>query len=82
MPEWGRADAYVEVGLDRASYSGRYNILCGKLIQEQLYTAASVIVAPRSGVEINEYSEFGDMMGLRTFISGQAGHIAAGAART
>ena len=33
-----------------ASYAERYNILCRKLIQERLYTAASVIVSPRTAV--------------------------------
>ena len=66
---------------DRASYAERYNILCRKLIQEQLYTAASVILSPRSSVDTGEYSELGNMTGLRTFVSALAGHIAAEAAR-
>lgn len=64
-----------------ASYSERYNILCRKLVQEQLYTAASIIVSPRSAVDTGEYSELSKMTGLRTFVTEFAGHVAAEAAR-
>ena len=65
---------------ENASYADRYNILCRKLMQEQLYTAASVIVSPRSAIDTGEYSEMSDMTGLRTFLSVLAGHVAAEAA--
>jgi len=64
-----------------ASYSERYNILCRKLVQEQLYTAASIIISPRSAVGTGEYSELSKMTGLRTFVTEFAGHVAAEAAR-
>jgi len=44
----------------RASYAERYHILCRKLVQEQLYTVASVIVSPRSAVTSGDYSEMGN----------------------
>ena len=66
---------------ERASYAERYNILCRKLVQEQLYTAASVIVSPRSAANTGEYSELSEMTGLRAFVSELAGHVAAEAAR-
>ena len=56
-------------------------ILCRKLMQEQLYTAASIIVCPRSAVATGAYSEMSDMTGLKTFVSELAGHVAAEAAR-
>lgn len=65
-----------------ASYAERYNILCRKLVQEQLYTAASVIVSPRTAAVDGRYAELSDMTGLRTFVSGLAGHVAAEAARS
>lgn len=65
-----------------ASYADRYNILCRKLVQEQLYTAASVIVSPREAVNSGDYSEMSDMTGLRTFVTELAGHVAAEAARS
>ena len=50
---------------ENASYADRYNILCRKLMQEQLYTAASIIVSPRSAIDTGEYSEMSNMTGLR-----------------
>ena len=64
-----------------ASYADRYNILCRKLVQEQLYTAASVIISPRDAVDSGKYSELSRMTGLQTFVTELAGHIAAEAAR-
>ena len=64
-----------------ASYADRYNILCRKLVQEQLYTAASIIVSPRSAVDTGQYTEMSDMTGLKTFVTELAGHVAAEAAR-
>lgn len=64
-----------------ASYLDRYNILCKKLVQEQLYTAATVIGSTRSASKSGEYSELSKMTGLRTFVAAFAGHIAAEAVR-
>lgn len=65
-----------------ASYAERYNLLCLKLVQEQLYTAASVLLSPRTSADTGDYSELSEMTGLKTFITGLAGHVAAEAART
>lgn len=64
-----------------ASYATRYNILCRKLMREQLYTAATVLMSPRSASANGEYSELSELTGLRTFITELAGHIAAESAR-
>ena len=64
-----------------ASYADRYNILCRRLVQERLYTSASVLLSPRSASANGEYSELSELTGLRTFITGLAGHIAAEGAR-
>jgi hypothetical protein len=63
-----------------ASYAERYNILCRKLMAEQLYTAATVILSPRSASKSGAYSEMSDMTGLKSFVTTLAGHIAAEAA--
>jgi hypothetical protein len=65
-----------------ASYLKRYDILCRRLILEQLYTTASVIVSPRSAVVTGEFSDVSEMTGLRTFVTSLASHIATEAART
>lgn len=64
-----------------ASYLQRYEILCRKLMQENLYTAASVIGSPASAVRTGQFSEMSEMTGLRSFITTFAAHIAAEAAR-
>lgn len=64
-----------------ASYLKRYDLLCQKLVQEQLYTTATVIASPRSAIETGQYSEMSPMTNLKTFVTSFAGHIAANAAR-
>jgi hypothetical protein len=64
-----------------ASYAQRYNVLCRKLMQEQLYTVACLLTSPRSAVKSGRFKELSDMTGLRTFVSELAGHVAAEAAR-
>jgi hypothetical protein len=64
-----------------ASYLTRYDLLCQRLVQEQLYTTATVISAPRSAVDSGEFSEMSSMTGLKTFVTALAGHVAAEAAR-
>ncbi|MDH4481304.1 MAG: PaeR7I family type II restriction endonuclease [Rhodoferax sp.] len=64
-----------------ASYLKRYDLLCQKLVKEQLYTSASVIATPRTALVDGMYSELSGMTGLRSFVASLAGHIAAQAAR-
>ena len=64
-----------------AAYAERYGILCRKLVQEQLYTTASVILSPRSSARSGKYIEVSEMTGLKTFVTALAGHVAAEAAR-
>lgn len=65
-----------------ASYIERYNILCKKLVQEQLYTTATVLASPRTAIDTGDYSTISDMTSLTTFVTSFAGHIAAEAARS
>lgn len=64
------------------SYADRYNLLCQRLVQEQLYTASTVLLSPRTSVDDGSYSELSEMTGLKTFVTTFAGHVAAEAART
>jgi len=64
------------------SLADRYNILCRKLVQEQLYTAAAFLRSPRSAINSGHYEGLSDLTSLKTFVTGFAGHIAATAART
>jgi hypothetical protein len=64
-----------------ASYLKRYDLLCQKLVQEQLYTTATLIASPRSATKTGEFSEMSTMTNLKTLVTTLAGHIAAHAAR-
>ncbi len=60
-----------------ASYADRYNILCKKLMSEELYTAAAVILSPRSAAKSGVYSEMSAVTGLNSFVKRLAAHITA-----
>jgi len=64
-----------------ASYIERYNLLCKKLVQEQLYTTTAVLASPQSAVKTGNFSDVSEMTSLKTFVTSFAGHIAAEAAR-
>lgn len=64
-----------------ASYLKRYDLLCQRLVQEQLYTTAAVIAAERSAVTTGEFTNLSEMTSLKAFITSLAGHIASTAAR-
>lgn len=64
------------------SYLQRYDILCKKLVKEQLYSAASVIATPRTAVVNGDYSELSEMTSQRSFVASLAGYVATEAARS
>ena len=64
-----------------ASYLKRYDILCQKLVREQLYTTAALVTSQRSAVNTGEYDSMSEMTSLRSFIAAFAGHIATEAAQ-
>lgn len=63
-----------------ASYLDRYEILCHKLIQENLYTEAAVIASTREGGIHGDYTELSATTSLWRFAVAFAGHVAAEAA--
>ena len=64
-----------------ASYLKRYDVLCQRLVQEQLYTTASLMASPRAASSTGAYSDLSEMTSLKTFVTSFAAHIAAEAAR-
>ncbi|GAW67060.1 type II restriction endonuclease PaeR7I [Geoanaerobacter pelophilus] len=64
-----------------ASYLKRYDLLCQRLVKEQLYTSAALITSPRIAVSTGEFCEMSAMTGLKAFVSAFAGHVAAEASR-
>jgi hypothetical protein len=67
--------------LQSASYVSRYDILCERLVQERLYTAACSLASPRSAERTGDFSESSELTSLKTFVTAFAGHIATEAAR-
>lgn len=64
-----------------ASYLQRYDLLCRKLVQEQLYTTATVLASPRNALATGEVTGLSAMTTIKTFVTSLAGHVAATAAR-
>ncbi|MEZ5938372.1 MAG: PaeR7I family type II restriction endonuclease [Hyphomonadaceae bacterium] len=64
-----------------ASYLQRYDILCQKLVQEQLYTTACLLASPREAALSGAYRSLSEMTNLKTFVTALAGHVATEAAR-
>ena len=64
-----------------ASYLKRYDVLCQRLVQEQLYTTAALLASPKSAAKDGSFSELSEMTSLKMFVSTLAGHIAAEASR-
>ena len=64
-----------------ASCLKRYNLLCQKLVKEQLYTNATIITSPRRAADTGQFTEMSPMTSIKTFVTALAGHVAAQAAR-
>lgn len=65
-----------------ASYLKRYDILCQRLVKEQLYSTASVIASPRDAANTGAFKDLSEMTSLKTFVTALAGHFATEAARS
>jgi len=61
--------------IDGLSYMGRFDILCRRLMQKNLYTAASVIKSPRSAITNGEYSAVTRETSIKAFLASFASHI-------
>jgi hypothetical protein len=64
-----------------ASYLQRYDLLCQRLVRENLYSAACTLTSERTADASGTYGEMSDITSLKAFVSAFAGHIAAEAAR-
>ena len=72
----------VSPDFKKASYLQRYDLLCQKLVRENLYTAACALTSKRAAVDGGAYGEMSNLTSLTTFVSAFAGHIAAETARS
>lgn len=64
-----------------ASYLQRYDLLCRRLVLENLYTAACTLVSPRDASTTGTYEDMSELTSLKSLVVAFAGHIAAEAAR-
>jgi hypothetical protein len=64
------------------SFLKRYDLLCQKMVKEQLYSAAALLATPADSGESGAYWELSELSGLETFVTGFAAHVAAEAARS
>jgi hypothetical protein len=71
----------VSKDFEGASYLHRYDVLCRRLMQESLYTAAAVMATPRSAVATGAYADMSELTSLKSFVAELAGRVAAEAAK-
>lgn len=64
-----------------ASYLERYDLLCHRLMQEQLYTAAAVLTASRDSANIGLFEDVSSTTSLKNFVTELAAHAAKTAVR-
>ncbi|MCK1315493.1 PaeR7I family type II restriction endonuclease [Bradyrhizobium sp. 23] len=66
----------------KASYLQRYDLLCQKLVKENLYSATCTLTSQRSAATTATFADMSELSSLKTFVTSFAGHIAAEAARS
>lgn len=64
-----------------ATYIKRYDLLCKKLVQENLYSATALVSSPKSAAVDGMYNTESELTSPKSFVTTFAGHIAAEAAR-
>lgn len=68
-------DAGIFPSIPGVSYMDRFDILCRRLMQKNLYTAASVVKSPRSAITDGEYSSVSRDTGIKAFLASLASHV-------
>lgn len=63
------------------SYAARYNLLCRRLVEEQLYDAACLLLSPPAAVESGKTESMDTLTSAHEFCVSFAGRIATEAAR-
>lgn len=64
-----------------ASYLQRYNLLCQKLVRENLYTAACTLASQQEAKDSGVFVDVSELTSLRSFVTAFAARVAAEAAR-
>ena len=61
--------------IDGVSYMDRFDLLCRRLMQKNLYTAASVIKSPRSAIDDGAYNNVSRDTSIKAFLASLASHV-------
>jgi hypothetical protein len=61
--------------INGVSYMVRFDILCRRLMQKNLYTAASVVKSPRSDINDGAYSNVSRDTSIKAFLASLASHV-------
>lgn len=61
--------------IEGISYMERFDILCRRLMQKKLYTAASVIKSPRTAIEDGAYDSVSRDTSIKAFLASLASHV-------
>lgn len=61
--------------VDGVSYMDRFDILCRRLMQKNLYTATSVIKSPRTAINDGEYGAVSRDTSIKAFLASLASHV-------
>ncbi|MEN8263193.1 MAG: PaeR7I family type II restriction endonuclease [Nitrospirota bacterium] len=69
----GKNDLFPAI--DGVSYMDRFDILCRRLMQKNLYTAASVVQSPRSAINDGAYSNVSRDTSIKAFLASLASHV-------
>lgn len=76
-----RSDHFrIDEIFENASYARRYEVLCRRLVSEELFDAAALLLSPADRGPKGVYRELSEETGLRKFIAGLAAHVAQRAA--
>ena len=62
-------------GFENTSYAQRYEILCRKLVYENLYDGAALILTFRQDIQTGQYRSLSEVTGIRRFAATLAGRI-------
>ena len=66
----------IDPVFEQASYARRYEVLCRRLVAEELYTSAALLLTPAAIGPEGAYSEVGPETGVQQFLATLAGHVA------
>lgn len=67
----------IDPAFEGASYQTRMHLLCERMVQERLYSSASVVTSPSSATRSGEFSDIAKTTSIKRFLSSFAAQIAA-----